>query len=156
MFRSISMHTKFYIWYNEMKNIHLIYLNNKKTSETYILYMFLEVFLLFKLRIEFHSGCIYWIILNAMVKLANPWSALYIYKIKIGLQIKQLGWINVYTCQGRHRQLDLWPDTDDGRLPVWGLGSGLVPSSSSARESRQCMQRGRSREQPVWSLPSLQ
>jgi len=27
------------------------------------------------LRIEFHSGCIYWII-NAMVKLANPWSAL--------------------------------------------------------------------------------
>jgi len=27
------------------------------------------------LRIEFHSGCIYWI-MNAMVKLANPWSAL--------------------------------------------------------------------------------
>ena len=28
------------------------------------------------LRIEFHSGCIYWI-MNAMVKLANPWSALH-------------------------------------------------------------------------------
>jgi len=57
----------------------LIHLLNRRFEKVLLLLVYgliyhninLVTFMMIHLRIEFYSGCIYWI-MNAMVKLANP------------------------------------------------------------------------------------